>query len=155
MGLALAAAREAQKLGEVPVGAVIVRDADGRILATAFNLRESTNDPTAHAERLALTIAGEALGSWRLNGCTLYVTLEPCIMCAGAIVLSRIDRVVYGTADPKAGGCRSLYRILDDPRLNHRPVVQSGIADEECRTLLAEFFQGRRLDAETNPRRGA
>lgn len=155
MGLALAAAREALRHGEVPIGAVIVRNDDGRILATAFNLRETRNDPTAHAERLALTIAGETLGSWRLEGCSLYVTLEPCVMCAGAIVLSRIDRVVYGAADPKAGACRSLYRILDDPRLNHHPMVQSGLGADESRSLLAEFFQKRRNDERRTPRRGA
>ncbi|MFO0956109.1 MAG: nucleoside deaminase [Isosphaeraceae bacterium] len=155
MGLALASAREALKFGEVPIGAVIVRDCDDKILATAFNLRETRQDPTAHAERLALTIAGEALGSWRLEGCSLYVTLEPCAMCAGAIVLSRIDRVVYGAADPKAGACRSLYRLLDDPRLNHRPLVQYGLREGEARALLTDFFLGRRLAAESNPRRGA
>ena len=107
-GRALELAREAADLGEVPVGAVIVRD--GKIVSQAFNLRETLHDPTAHAERLAITLAGQALGSWRLEGCTLYVTLEPCPMCAGAIVLSRIPRVVYGAADPKAGACASLYQ---------------------------------------------
>jgi tRNA(adenine34) deaminase len=143
MTQALALAREAMQWGEVPVGAVVVRQ--GRILAQAFNLRETLHDPTAHAERLALTLAGQRLGSWRLDGCTLYVTLEPCPMCAGAIVLSRLDRVVYAASDPKAGACDSLYRLLSDPRLNHRPIVASGILADEARIILSEFFQGRRL----------
>src|ERR671910_621839 len=118
MGLALDLAREALRLGEVPVGAVVVRG--GALLAQAYNLRETLHDPTAHAERLALSLAGRALGSWRLEGCTLYVTLEPCAMCAGAIILSRVDRLVYGAADPKAGACESLYCLVDDTRFNHR-----------------------------------
>lgn len=146
MALALAAAREALAQGEVPVGAVVVRHADSSILATAHNQRETTADPTAHAERLALTEAGKALGRWRLDGCTLFVTLEPCPMCAGAIVLSRIDRVVYGCLDVKAGACRSLYRLLDDPRLNHRPQVRGGVLGDECSQLLSEFFRGRRAE---------
>ena len=113
MARALELAREAQNLGEVPVGAVVVRA--GRILAQAFNLRETLHDPTAHAERLALTWAGQAIGSWRLDECVLYVTLEPCAMCAGAIVHSRIARLVYGATDPKAGACESLYRLVSDP----------------------------------------
>src|SRR5262245_29294826 len=111
MRLALALAEEASVLGEVPVGAVVVRD--GRVLSQAFNQRETLADPTAHAERLALTLAGRSTGRWRLDGCTLYVTLEPCSMCAGAIVLARITTVVYGASDPKAGACRSLYRLTD------------------------------------------
>ena len=142
MGHALALAREAILLGEVPVGAVIVRG--GRILAQAFNLRETLNDPTAHAERIALTLAGQALGTWRLDGCTLYVTLEPCPMCAGAIVQSRIARVVYGATDPKAGACDTLYQIVTDPRLNHRAVVTGGVLQEECGALLSDFFRARR-----------
>jgi tRNA(adenine34) deaminase len=142
MGEALCLAREAMSLGEVPVGAVVVRA--GRIVSRAFNLRETLHDPTAHAERLALTLAGQSLGSWRLDGCTLYVTLEPCPMCAGAIVLSRIDRLVYGATDPKAGACRSVYRITDDPRLNHRPQTTAGILGQDCSALLTEFFRGRR-----------
>ena len=113
MRQALALAREALAMGEVPVGAVVVRD--GRIVSQAFNLRETLHDPTAHAERLALTLAGRALGTWRLDGCTLYVTLEPCPMCAGAIVLSRIDRVVYGAARPEGRRLRILYRLVDRP----------------------------------------
>jgi tRNA(adenine34) deaminase len=143
MGRALELAREAIDLGEVPVGAVIVRH--GQILAQAFNLRETLHDPTAHAERLAITLAGQSLQSWRLEDCTLYVTLEPCPMCAGAIVQSRIARVVYGAADPKAGACESLYRLVCDPRLNHRAVITSGILERECGEILSLFFQERRI----------
>ncbi|GAC1469579.1 MAG: tRNA adenosine(34) deaminase TadA [Isosphaeraceae bacterium] len=142
MNLALTLAREAMTLGEVPVGALIVRS--GRIVAQAFNLKETLHDPTAHAERLALTLAGHALGSWRLEGCTLYVTLEPCAMCAGAIVQSRIDRVVYGAVDPKAGACESLYQLVTDSRLNHRANLVGGVLQQECGALLTQFFQGRR-----------
>lgn len=163
MRQALALAREAMDLGEVPVGAVVVRD--GRIVSQGFNLRETLSDPTAHAERIALTLAGRALGSWRLDGCTLYVTLEPCPMCAGAIVQSRIDRIVYGARDPKAGACDSLYRLVSDPRLNHRASIKGGVLSDECGELLTRFFQGRRLPrpdvtppanaAESITRRGA
>jgi len=142
MRQALALAREAIEFGEVPVGAVVVRD--GRIVSQAFNLRETCRDPTAHAERVALTLAGRALGSWRLEGCTLYVTLEPCAMCAGAIILSRVDRLVYGAADPKAGACESLYRLVDDTRLNHRPEVTAGVLADDCGELLTRFFRARR-----------
>jgi tRNA(adenine34) deaminase len=142
MQVALDEAREALALGEVPVGAVVVYD--GRIVSRAFNLRETRSDPTAHAERLALTLAGEALGTWRLDGCTLYVTLEPCPMCAGAIVLARIARVVYGAADPKAGACDSLYRLVADPRLNHRAEISRGLLAEPCGELLSRFFRERR-----------
>jgi tRNA(adenine34) deaminase len=142
MRRALRLAREALALGEVPVGALVERD--GRVIAQAFNLRETLHDPTAHAERLALALAGRALGTWRLDRCTLFVTLEPCPMCAGAIVQSRIPRVVYGAADPKAGACRSLYRIADDPRLNHRAEIVGGVLADECGAVLSEFFQARR-----------
>jgi tRNA(adenine34) deaminase len=135
-------AREARNLGEVPVGAVVVRA--GLIISQAHNLRETLRDPTAHAERLALTWAGRALGTWRLDGCVLYVTLEPCAMCAGAIVLSRLSRLVYGATDPKAGACSSLYRLVSDPRLNHRVEVTSGVLAAECGEILTEFFQERR-----------
>ncbi len=144
MRLALTIAREALPLGEVPVGALVIRDQDGLVLARACNRRETLADPTAHAERLALTEAGGKVGSWRLDGCTLYVTLEPCPMCAGAIVLSRIGRVVYGCADKKAGACRSIYRLLDDPRLNHRPQVTGGVLADECAQVLTDFFRDRR-----------
>ena len=147
MRVALSLAREAFDCGEVPVGAVIVRNK--KIVAQAYNLKETQHDPTAHAERIALTLAGKATGSWRLDGCTLYVTLEPCVMCAGAIVQSRIDRVVYGAKDPKAGACDSLFKIVSDPRLNHRAVVKSGVLGEECGALLSQFFSKRRKDAAT------
>ena len=142
MARALDLAREARNLGEVPVGALVVHS--GRILAQAHNLRETLNDPTAHAERLALAWAGRAIGSWRLEDCTLYVTLEPCVMCAGAIVLSRIKRLVYGARDPKAGGCESLFQVISDARLNHRCDITSGVMARECGEVLKEFFQERR-----------
>jgi tRNA(adenine34) deaminase len=142
MSRALELASEAMDLGEVPVGALVVRS--GRIIAQAYNLRETLRDPTAHAERLALTWAGRALGSWRLDGCVLYVTLEPCAMCAGAVVLSRIARLVYGAADPKAGACESLYRLPSDPRLNHRPEITTGVMAAECGEILTGFFRERR-----------
>jgi tRNA(adenine34) deaminase len=142
MARALELAAEARDLGEVPVGAVVVHS--GRIIAQGYNLRQTLRDPTAHAERLALTWAGRALGSWRLDGCTLYVTLEPCAMCAGAIVLSRIARLVYGATDPKAGACESLYRLASDPRLNHRPAITAGVLAADCGEILTEFFQERR-----------
>ena len=145
MGLALALAREAATLGEVPVGAVVVHQ--GRVIARAHNLRETTHDPTAHAERIALALAGRSLGRWRLDGCTLYVTLEPCCMCAGAIALSRLERLVYGAIDPKAGACRSLYRLVDDPRLNHRVRQTGGVLADACGALLADFFADRRSPA--------
>jgi tRNA(adenine34) deaminase len=136
-------AHEAALLGEVPVGAIVVRH--GEVIARAFNLRETLEDPTAHAERIALTLAGRALGTWRLEDCTLYATLEPCPMCAGAIVLARIRRVVYGATDPKAGACESLFRLADDPRLNHRVELTSGILAAECSALLQDFFWSRRI----------
>lgn len=141
--LALAEARQAAEEGEVPVGAVI--EHGGQIVAAAHNQRETLRDPTAHAEMIAITQAAEALGSWRLEGCTLYVTLEPCPMCAGAIVQARLPRVVYGAADPKAGAVDSLYRLLTDQRLNHRVNVTSGVLAEPCGELLTAFFRARRL----------
>jgi tRNA(adenine34) deaminase len=142
MRRALAMAHEAMALGEVPVGAIVARE--GRIVSQAFNLRETLCDPTAHAERLALTLAGRALGTWRLSDCTLFVTLEPCPMCAGAIIQSRIRRVVYGVKDPKAGACDSLYRLVTDPRFNHRASVTSGVLAKDCAAILTEFFRARR-----------
>jgi tRNA(adenine34) deaminase len=142
MARALDLAHEARNLGEVPVGALVVRS--GRVIAQAYNLRETLNDPTAHAERLALAWAGRSLGSWRLEGCILYVTLEPCVMCAGAIVLSRIKRLVYGADDPKAGGCESLYQVVSDSRLNHQCQITKGVLATECGNVLKEFFQERR-----------
>jgi tRNA(adenine34) deaminase len=128
--------------GDVPVGAVIVRD--GVVVAQAHNERERRQDPSAHAEMIVLRDASEKLGRWRLNGCTLYVTLEPCAMCAGALVLARVDRVVYGCDDPKAGACGSVFDILREPRLNHRIEVVRGVLAEECQAVLKEFFAGRR-----------
>lgn len=142
MEQALAAAELAAAQNEVPVGALIVRD--GQLLATGFNLREQANNPTAHAELLAITRAAEVLGDWRLEGCTLYVTLEPCIMCSGAILLARIPRVVFGAADPKAGAVQSLHQLLTDTRLNHRCDVTGGILAERCGKILSEFFQAQR-----------
>ncbi|HEX4415455.1 MAG TPA: tRNA adenosine(34) deaminase TadA [Lacipirellulaceae bacterium] len=143
--------REAEAAGredEVPIGAIIVHEPlDGsgaRVIGAAHNQREQLRDPTAHAEMLAITQAAEALGNWRLERCTIYVTLEPCPMCAGAIVLARIPRVVYGAADPKAGAAATLFRLLDDPRLNHRAEVIGGVLGERCGKLLSEFFAGRR-----------
>ncbi len=145
MALALAEAELAAGEDEVPIGAVIVRD--GQILASAHNQREQLLDPTAHAEMIAITQAATALNSWRLEECTLYVTLEPCPMCAGAIVQSRVKRVVYGADDPKAGAVRSLYQLLEDARLNHRAVVTAGVLAEECGQMLSRFFQQKRLSA--------
>ncbi|GAB5046805.1 tRNA adenosine(34) deaminase TadA [Thermodesulfovibrio sp. TK110] len=136
---ALKEAEKAYALGEVPVGAVIVLD--GQIVARAHNIKETTNDPTAHAEILAIRQAAIALGAWRLTEATLYVTKEPCIMCSGAIVHARIKRVVYGCNDPKGGGAVSLYRILQDPRLNHQVKITAGILEEECRAVLQRFFK--------------
>ncbi|MFN0196722.1 MAG: tRNA adenosine(34) deaminase TadA [Planctomycetaceae bacterium] len=135
-------AQDAFAEGEVPVGAVIVHR--GRIIAAAHNQRETLQDPTAHAEMVAITQAAQALESWRLTECILYVTLEPCPMCAGAIVQARIPYVVYGTSDPKAGACHTLYQITDDPRLNHRSVVIAGVMQNECREILQMFFAQQR-----------
>lgn len=135
-------AHEAAKLGEVPVGALITHS--GEIIARNHNRCETHYDSTAHAERLVISTAGQFLKTWRLGGCTLYVTLEPCVMCAGAIVASRVDRLVFGASDPKAGGCRSLYRLLDDPRLNHRVQVSPEVLPDACVAVLGEFFQARR-----------
>ncbi|MGB7963735.1 MAG: tRNA adenosine(34) deaminase TadA [Propionicimonas sp.] len=140
---ALAAARTASVHGDVPVGAVVL-DPDGRVVARAGNERELTGDPTAHAEILALRRAAEALGSWRLEGCTLVVTLEPCTMCAGAMVLARLERLVFGAFDPKAGAVASLWDVVRDPRLNHRLEVVGGIAEQECAEVLRSFFAGHR-----------
>jgi len=142
MGLAIERAREAESHGDVPIGAVIARD--GEPLAAAGNERELRRDPTAHAELLALRAAAEMLGGWRLPGTTLYVTLEPCAMCAGAIVLARIPEVIYGAPDPKAGAAGSVLDVLAEPALNHRPQVSGGVREEECVTLLREFFAARR-----------
>ena len=142
MRLALEQARACVEHGDVPVGAVVARE--GEVLALAGNARERLGDPTAHAEMLALREAAERVGSWRLEGCTLVVTLEPCAMCAGAVVLSRIDRVVFGAADPKAGFAGSLGDLVRDPRLNHRASLTPGVLADECGELLRAFFRERR-----------
>ncbi len=139
---ALAQARAALTHGDVPIGAVVVHD--GRVIGRGHNEREHLQDPTAHAEVLALRAAAAALGSWRVLDSTLYVTLEPCAMCAGAIVLARVPRVVYGTADPKAGAAGSVMNILDDAHLNHRPELVGGVLADDCAALLRGFFAERR-----------
>lgn len=140
---ALAEARLAFELGEVPVGAVIVRD--GEIIARAHNMRETWHDPTAHAELLAIRQASRKLGGWRLTGSTLYATIEPCPMCAGAIVLARVERLVYGAADPKAGAVESLMNLVQRDDLNHRVEVTSGILGDDCREIMQEFFRRLRI----------
>lgn len=152
MRLALDEARAAATVGpdrqrpDVPIGAVVVGP-DGAVLAHAGNRREADEDPTAHAEILALREAARATGRWNLSGCTLVVTLEPCTMCAGAIVLSRVDRVVFGATDPKAGAAGSLYDLVREPRLNHRVELTSGVLADECGDLLRAFFRERRKAA--------
>jgi len=148
MQLAIEQARKAEDDGDVPIGAVIV--CDSKIIGKACNQRELLNDPTAHAEIIALTQAAAALDTWRLAGCTVYVTLEPCCMCAGALVLARIDRLVFGCEDPKAGACGSLYNIVQDDRLNHRVETAGGLLAHECGELLRQFFSARRSGAEDN-----
>jgi tRNA(adenine34) deaminase len=142
MGQAIEQARRAEAHGDVPIGAAIFRD--GELLAEAGNERELRRDPTAHAELLAIRAAAEKLGGWRLPGTALYVTLEPCAMCAGAIVLARIPTVVFGAPDPKAGAAGSVLDVLAEPALNHRPKVISGVREEECAVLLRDFFAARR-----------
>ena len=142
MRQALDEARLALAHDDVPIGAVVVRD--GEVIGAGHNERELRADPTAHAEVLALRAAAERLGSWRVLDATLYVTLEPCAMCAGAIVLARVPRVVFATPDPKAGAAGSVLDVLAEPRLNHRPVVESGPLQEECASLLREFFAAKR-----------
>jgi tRNA(adenine34) deaminase len=143
MSLALAEARAAARAGDVPVGAVVL-DAQGALLARGRNAREQQHDPTAHAEVVALRAAAEALGTWGLDGCTLVVTLEPCTMCAGAAVLARVTRVVYAVDDPKAGAVGSLWDVVRDRRLNHRPEVVRGVLADEAGEVLREFFAHRR-----------
>jgi tRNA(adenine34) deaminase len=142
MALALERARAAEEHGDAPIGALVARD--GEPIAAAGNERELRRDPTAHAEILAIRAAAEALGGWRLPGTTLYVTLEPCVMCAGAIVLARIPEVVFGAADPKAGAAGSVLDVLAEPALNHRPRVTGGVMEAECAALLRDFFAARR-----------
>lgn len=139
---AISQARNAQALGEVPVGAVVVRD--GEVVATGFNQPIGTHDPTAHAEIMALRAAAEILGNYRLPGCELYVTLEPCAMCAGAMMHARLARVVFGASDPKTGACGSVVNLFEQERLNHHTGVAGGVLAEECGNLLKEFFAERR-----------
>jgi tRNA(adenine34) deaminase len=143
MAEALSLAKQAAEQGEIPVGALIA-SGDGTILSKAYNLRETKNSAIAHAEILAIEQACQSLGRWRLFDCTLYVTLEPCFMCAGAIVLARLPRVVYGAQDPKAGAVKNLATVLNDPRLNHQCQVEAGVMAEEAGLLLKEFFRARR-----------
>lgn len=147
MRRALALAEQAARVGEVPVGALVIYE--NRVISEAYNEREILPSALAHAELTAIAQACKALGRWRLSGCTLYVTLEPCVMCAGAIVQSRLDRVVYGAVDPKGGAAESLYQVLADARLNHRPAVTSGVLREECSQILTQFFQNRRASPRT------
>ena len=141
MRLALAEAGRALPGGDVPVGAVVLAADGTTVLATGHNEREATGDPTAHAEVLAIRRAAKDLGEWRLSGCTLVVTLEPCVMCAGALVQSRVDRVVYGARDEKAGAAGSLWDVVRDRRLNHRPEVIGGVLADDCARLLTDFFR--------------
>jgi tRNA(adenine34) deaminase len=148
MRQALREAQVAFDQDEVPIGAIVVRadplTAGAQVIGAAHNQREQLRDPTAHAEMIAITQAAEAFGNWRLDGCTLYVTLEPCPMCAGAIVLARIPRVVFGATDPKAGAVTTLYQLLSDARLNHRAEVIAGVLAEPCGEILSRFFQQKR-----------
>jgi tRNA(adenine34) deaminase len=143
MRLALRQAALTAASGDVPVGAVVV-DSSGDVIGAGLNAREALGDPTAHAEIVALRAAAARIGGWRLAGCTLVVTLEPCTMCAGALVLARVDRVVFGAPDPKAGAVGSLWDVVRDRRLNHRPEVTGGVLEAECGELLRSFFEGRR-----------
>lgn len=149
MRRAIDAASIAEENGDVPIGAVVVYQ--NQIIGRAWNQREQLNDPTAHAEIIALTQAASFVGSWRLHGCTIYVTLEPCPMCAGALVLGRLDRLVYGCDDPKTGACGSLYDIVRDERLNHRLEVTSGVLASDCAALLQTFFRARRPNNGAEP----
>ena len=141
MNEALALARQAMSIGEVPIGCVVVHDPAGEIIGRGYNRRETDRDPTAHAEVLAMREAGRSLGHWRLVDCTLVVTLEPCPMCAGAIVNARVPRLVYGCDDPKAGAVRTLFSLCNDARLNHRVEVTAGVLAGPCGDLLREFFR--------------
>jgi tRNA(adenine34) deaminase len=144
MRRALDEARSSLRSGDVPIGAVVL-DATGEVIGQGHNVRERDRDPTGHAELVAVRRAAEAMGGWRLSGCTLVVTLEPCTMCAGAIVLSRLDRLVFGAFDPKAGAVGSLWDVVRDRRLNHRPEVVGGVLADECAALLDDFFGRQRL----------
>ncbi|MDD5458191.1 MAG: tRNA adenosine(34) deaminase TadA [Phycisphaerae bacterium] len=144
MQAAINAAHIAEENGDVPVGCIIVHE--GRIIGKGYNQREQLQDPTAHAEIIALTAAASEMGNWRLEECTVYVTHEPCTMCAGALVLARAQRLVYGCSEPKTGACGSLYNIVQDGRLNHRLEVTSGVLAEQCGELLRDFFSRRRTE---------
>ena len=144
MKIAIDQAAIAEENGDVPIGCIIVYE--NQIIAKAYNQRQQLNDPTAHAEIIALTQAAEFIGNWRLHGCCIYVTLEPCPMCAGALVLARLDRLVYGCDDPKTGAVKSLYNITTDERLNHRLEVTTGVLADECSAQLNGFFQKRRVE---------
>lgn len=148
MKIALAQAEDAYRRGEVPVGAVLVRE--GNIMAQAHNSPIAKNDPSAHAEMLVLRQAAELIGNYRLAGAELYVTLEPCIMCAGAIVHARVERVIFGARDPKCGAVVSLYNILDDKRLNHQVKITDGILSEECGEIISRFFREKRIKADSS-----
>ncbi|PTM56939.1 tRNA adenosine(34) deaminase TadA [Desmospora activa] len=147
---AIAQAQQAQAIGEVPIGAVVVKD--DHIIGRGYNLRETDQDPTAHAEMIAIREAAHTLGSWRLTDCSLYVTLEPCPMCAGAIMLARMERVIYGATDPKGGCAGTLMNLLQDPRLNHQTEVVDGWMREECGALLTRFFRELRAKKKNKPK---
>ncbi len=147
MRRALELAAQAAAIGEIPVGAIVYETATGKVLGEGFNLRHTRKDPTLHAELIAIRAAAEAVGDWRLNHCTLIVTLEPCPMCAGLIVNARLGRVVYGCTDPKAGACGSLMQLTMDARLNHRVEPIAGVLGDECGDLLRSFFKARRAAA--------
>ena len=149
MQAALAEARKAREMAEVPVGAIVV-DPAGKIIGRGCNRPIASHDPTAHAEIVALRDAAQTLGNYRLPGCVMYVTIEPCIMCLGAVLQARIRRLVFGAADPKGGACVSLYRLPEDERLNHRLEVVGGIAEADCRRLLQDFFRQRRKAFESD-----
>jgi tRNA(adenine34) deaminase len=152
MQLALAEARKAAELGEIPIGAVLVELTSGEVVAAAHNMRETWNDATAHAEIIVIREACARLKRWRLSGCALYVTVEPCPMCSGAIVNSRVDRVVYGCPDSKAGGAESIFNIITNPNLNHNAEVVSGVCEEECAEVMKAFFKRRREENKTRKR---
>lgn len=151
MELALIEAQKAARLGEVPIGAVIVRD--GKVIGRGYNLRETKRDPTAHAELRAIRMASETLGGWRLIGSELYVTLEPCPMCAGAIVQARVERVVFGVSDPKSGCAGTLMNLLQEERFNHQVQVSSGVLGEQCAELLKTFFRELRIKKKESKRK--
>lgn len=144
MLFAIELAKQAESIGEVPIGCVVVDDLSNQIIGRGYNRRETDHDPTAHAEILALREAAKVRGHWRLTDCTLYVTLEPCPMCAGALVNARVPRLVYGCDDPKAGAVRTLFQLCEDQRLNHRLEVTAGVMADECSRLLQEFFRAQR-----------